>query len=281
MNHTYSRSVVVVIAAVMAVLSGPTSAGAQESSDSLRRELRLPQPATFAVAARGNFAAPGIAIGVPTGFGADYGDAFAAVGFQSRTRYRDAADGGAVLGFGLGNATDLVGLEIAVTGFGTFRSCCRGGISPKLHRILPGNSSLAVGYENAITWGEMEGGGEATDAGRSLYLVGTKVFRLRPDPASFLGSGAVTLGAGNGRFRREGDILDERERVNPFGSLSFRVMDRASVIGSWTGQDLVAGFSIVPFRSIPLFVTPAVADLTTTPRFVLGIGYGFSYSSWF
>jgi hypothetical protein len=269
------------IVSLLVAISAPLVAGAQESSDSVRRELRLPQPATFAVAARGDFAAPGIAIGIPTGFGADYGDAFAAVGFQSRTRFRDAPDGGVVVGFGLGDATDLVGLEVAFTGFGTFRSCCRGGISPKLHRLLPGNSSIALGYENLVTWGEMEGGGEATDAGRSLYLAGTKAFRLRPDPSSFLGSGAITIGAGNGRFRRESDILADRERVNAFGGVALRVMDRASVIGSWTGQDLVAGLSIVPFRDIPLFITPGVADLTTTPRFILGLGYGFNYSSLF
>src|SRR5690606_21444915 len=123
-------------------------AGAQ-SPDSLRRELRLPQPATFAVAARGQWVAPGITIGVPSGFGADYGDAFVAAGLQSRTRFRDAPDGAVVAGFGLGNARDLVGLEVAITSYGTFRSCCRGGIHPKLHRVLPGDASIAVGWENA------------------------------------------------------------------------------------------------------------------------------------
>jgi hypothetical protein len=267
--------------AAMAVLFLPGVARGQEAADSLRRELRLPQPATFAVAARGDYTAPGIAIGVPTGFGADFGDAFAAVGYQSRTRFRDAPDGGAVVGFGLGDATRFVGLELAFTSYGTFRSCCRGGISPKLHRVLAGNSSIALGYENAITWGSMEGEEEATDAGRSLYLAGTSVFLLRPDPSGFLGSAAVTVGVGNGRFRRESDILADRERVNAFTSIGVRIAEQASVIGSWTGQDLVAGLSIVPFRRVPLFVTPGVADLTTEPRFILGVGYGFDFSGLF
>jgi len=269
------------LGALFLALLMPTLVHGQASTDSLRRELRLPQPAAYSVAARGDWTAPGVAIGVPTGFGADYGDAFVALGLQARTRFRDAPDGGFVVGFGLGSAERLLGLEVALTGFGTARSCCRGGLSPKLHRVLPGSSSIAVGYENLFTWGHMEGEDEATDAGRSLYVAGTKVFRWRPDPASFLGSGAITVGAGNGRFRRESDILADRERVNPFGSLGVRVVERASMITSWTGQDLVVGLSIVPFRSVPLFVTPGIADLTTTPRFILGVGYGFDYSNFF
>ncbi len=269
------------MASLLVAILVPAVATAQEASDSLRREFLLPQPATFNVAARGSWTAPGIAIGVPTGFGADYGDAFVAVGFQASTRAVDRPDGGIVVGFGVGDAVDLVGLEIAISGFGTFRSCCRGGISPKLHRVLPSTSSIALGVENLVTWGSLEGEDLATDAGRSVYLVGTKAFLFRPDPGSFLGSGALTLGAGNGRFRRESDILDDKETVNPFASASVRIIERASLIGSWTGQDLVAGFSIVPIRNVPLFITPGVADLTTDPRFILGIGYGIDYSGLF
>jgi hypothetical protein len=269
------------MASVALISLAPTFATAQVASDSLRREFLLPQPATFNVAARGSWISPGIAIGVPTGFGADYGDAFAAVGFQASTRAVDRPDAGVVVGFGIGNAVDLVGLEIAVSGFGTFRSCCRGGISPKLHRVLPSTSSIAFGVENLVTWGNMEDEDIATDSGRSVYLVGTKAFLFRPDPGSFFGSGALTLGVGNGRFRRESDILDDDETINPFGSASLRIIEQASVIGSWTGQDLVAGLSIVPIPNVPLFITPGVADLTTDPRFIVGIGYGIDYSGLF
>lgn len=272
---------VLAAAALMATGVMPNEANAQERVDSIRREYRLPPPAGFAVAARGAWATPGIAIGIPTGYGADWGDAFAAVGFQSRTRFRDAVDGGAVIGAGIGDAVRYVGLEVALTSFGTFRSCCRGGLSAKVHRVLPANTSVAVGIENFATWGHMEGEAFSTDAGRSVYGAGTKVFRTRTDPASFLGSGSVTLGVGNGRFRSEEDILDDDDTINVFGGGSVRLMEEASLIGTWTGQDLVAGLSIVPFRSIPLFITPGVADLTSEPRFILGVGYGFDYSGLF
>ncbi len=264
----------------LVLIAGASTVQAQVTADSMRAVLRLPAPATFAIGARGEWVAPGITIGVPSGFGADFGDAFAAVGFQASTRY-GAHDGGGVVGFGIGDAQRLVGIEIAISSFGSFRSCCRGGVSPKLHRVIGGNTSVAVGYENVWTYGHMRGDEEATDAGRSIYGAVTSVLPLREDPTSFVGSVAITAGLGDGRFRRESDILAGRDRWNPFFSGGVRIADQASLITSWTGQDLAAGFSIVPIRGVPLFVTPSVADLTTEPRFIIGLGYGIDYASIF
>lgn len=255
------------------VLTAPAAA------QGVRDQLRIPLPPSFDVPARGSFAAPAIAIGVPTGFGADFGDIFVGVGFQSRSRFSDRADGGAVVGLGLGDARRYVGLEVALTQYGTFNSCCRGGLSLKLHRMLPGATGVAVGWENATGWGSLDedGDGPFTDAGSSVYGVVSKIFFLQEDPAIPFSSVAATVGVGNGRFRTEDDILDDREAVNVFGSLAVRVIEPASVIASWTGQDLNAGVSVVPVRRFPLVLTAGAADLTTEPRAIFGIGIGISY----
>lgn len=52
---------------------------------------------------------------------------------------------------------------------------------------------------------------------------------------------------------------------------------RTSVLADWTGQDLVAGFSVLPFRDHAFVVLPSAADITTKPRFILGAAYGFDY----
>lgn len=271
----YFKSAVVRCAAlVLVLLSMPDPSAAQETADTLRQRLRLPPPATSALDARGLWITPALTIGVPSGFGADWGDVFAGLAYQHRTRTFNNSDGGAVVGLGLGDAQRLLGLELAVTSFGTVRSCCRGGLSVKVHRVLPGDLSVAVGMENLAIFG-------MTDAGRSLYGVGSKIFQLRADPGSFLGTVALTAGAGNGRFRRERDILEDRETISPFGGIGVRVVPPASVVASWTGHDLVAGVSIVPLRRVPLFITPAVADLTREPRFILGVGFGINYGSLF
>lgn len=260
---------------LLALLAGPGDA--QEPADSLRHQFRIPLPPTTELLVRGSSVAPGISISNPTGFGARYGDAFVGVGYQHRTRIFTRADGGAAAGFGIGNPQTLLGLEVVATTFGTIRTCCRGGIHFKAHRVIPGNASVAVGMENAILWNDREDR-PATDAGQSLYAAATKVLVLRPDGVHPLSTLTVTAGAGNGRFRRERDIVEDRSTINPFGSVAARTSERTSAIADWTGHDLAAGMSMVPFSDRPLFITTAVADLTTRPRFIVGAGYGFNYS---
>jgi hypothetical protein len=262
-------------AAVLLLLAvAPAPAGAQETVDTLRRQFRLPQPVTYVQHERSSWITPALAVGVPSGFGADYGDAFAGVAFQYRTRSWRRPDGGAVVGFGLGDAQRLVGLEVALTSYGTVRSCCRGALGLKVHRVLPGDVSVAVGAENLVVHG-------FSDSGRNVYGVGSKVFLLRRDPTSLGGTLALTAGVGNGRFRSEDDILLDQGTVGPFGSVGVRLAPPAGLVASWTGHSLVAGVSVVPFRRVPLFITPAVADIGRRERFVLGVGYGINYGSIF
>jgi hypothetical protein len=279
MRTLYAAGAGAVVALALGLAAQPAAAQGA-AADSLRAQYRLPAPPTQEVAARGRRIAPGASMAVPTAFGAGFGDAFVGVGYQAFTRAEDHPDGGFVVGFGLGSARQAVGLEVALSTFGTLRTCCRGGASFKLHRVLPYRSAIAVGWENAVTWGSLHGSDVATDAGSSLYAVASKVFQTRPqvgDPFSTL---TVNFGVGDGRFRREDDIITFRERLNVFGGAALRVIEPASLIVDWTGQDLVAGASIVPLAGVPLFIAPGVADLTTRPRFILGVGYGFNYATW-
>src|SRR5512143_958483 len=71
---------------------------------------RLPAPPTDEFGARGSRAATGITIGVPSGYGADFGDAAIGFGFQATTRLHDRPDGVAAGAFGVGNARKAIGL---------------------------------------------------------------------------------------------------------------------------------------------------------------------------
>jgi hypothetical protein len=255
------------------------SAALAAPSTAQQDDFLLPLPPVIDSPAR-SLSAPAISIGAPTGFGAAFGDIFLGIGAQSRTRYADKPDGGAVVGIGLGDPRRYLGLEVAVSQFGTLRSCCRGGVSLKLHRMLPGATSVAVGWENVTGWGQLPGGnitGEFTDAGSSVYGAVSRVFFLDPHGRHPYRSVAATVGVGDGRFRREGDILTGRERVNAFGSLGVRLVEPASVVATWTGQDLNAGLSISPVPSLPVAFTVGAADLTTMPRFIVGAGIGINY----
>jgi hypothetical protein len=261
------------------VLLGLAPARAEAQTDP-RTDLRLSPPPTQVMGARGQIAAPAMSIGVPTAFGASWGDVFAGVGIQSRTRYADRIDGGLVVGAGFGNPARYAALEVSVSQFGTVRSCCRGGVSAKAHRMVGRTTSAAIGWENIAGWGDLPGGAENahwTDGGSSLYGAVTHLFLLREESYRPFSTLAVTLGAGNGRLRREADILAERDRANVFGSVGVRVLEPVSVVASYTGQDVAAGVSMTPLRRLPIAVTLGAADLTTNPRFVVGAGLGFTY----
>ncbi len=240
----------------------------------LRQQFRLPEPPIVQQLRR--IFGGGSSISTPTAFGAQGGDAFAGITYQERTRFTDLDDGAVALGFGLGDAQQLVALETTLTSFSTFRQGLlnNGGISFKLHRTFPGDLAVAVGAENAISWGD-------TDAGSSVYGVVSKVFRLRENSAEPLSRVTASLGVGGGRFRLEESINDGDDSPNVFGSVGVQVAEPISLIAEWTGQDLNLGASITPIPGVPLVITPAAADVTNTAgdgaRFIIGVGYGITF----
>jgi hypothetical protein len=217
---------------------------------------------------------PAASVSVPTAFGVDAGELFLGAAYQGRTRYTEEDDAAAVAGLGIGTRR-IVALEIALTSYSTLRGAPleTGGLSFKLHRALPGNTSVAVGWENAILWGNSDDRG-------SVYAAGTRIVPLRADATRPFSVGVFTLGVGSGRFRFEDDDADDKETVNVFGAVGLRITDPLSVVADWTGQDLNLAASITPIRRVPLVVTAGVADLTGSAgdgaRFILSLGYGLS-----
>ncbi|MBW4649273.1 MAG: S-layer homology domain-containing protein [Kastovskya adunca ATA6-11-RM4] len=242
----------------------------------LRQQYRLPGPPITEVERLRRIIGGGASIGTPTAFGADGGDFFVGATYQSRARFTNEDDGAIVAGFGLGDARQLAGLETAVSIYDligdTFDD---GGVSFKLHRTLPGNFAVAVGVENAIVWGNPDGG-------KSVYGVVSKVIPLKDDPTAPLSRITASVGLGGGRFRSLDQIASEdrgTDSPNVFGSVGVQVVEPVSLIAEWTGQDLNLGASIVPIRGTPLVITPAIADVTNNAgdgtRFIIGVGYAF------
>jgi hypothetical protein len=247
--------------------------------DSLRRRYQLPlMPATEVAATASRFA-PGFNTSSQTAFGANFGDGFVGAGFASRTRSGEHADGSGVAGFGLWNSRDYVGIEIGLFSFSTVDEGFleNGALEIKLHRVLPGNSAVAIGAENIAGWGSL-------DAPRTYYGVASKVWRLREVEGDPFGSLTTNLGVGNGRFSPQFDSLTstaDLRGVGVFGSVGLRVHEKASLIADWGGQDLSFGISILPLRWVPLVITPAYADVLHRDNhhgaFVLGVGLGFKF----
>ncbi|MDZ7958337.1 MAG: S-layer homology domain-containing protein [Aulosira sp. DedQUE10] len=255
----------------------PDTAQTTPDIEELRQSYRLPSLPSeqLRVITTGIVSIPGSSVTSPTAFGAAFGDVFAGASYQSSTRLSSNDDGGLVFGFGLGKR-ETVGLEVAVSSFSTFRQGFfdNGGVSFKLHHLFPNNMAIAFGIENAVTFG-------SPDGGSSVYGVVSKVFQLQNDSTKPFSALTVSVGLGGGRFRSEQDVIKGEDSVNVFGSVGLRVIEPISLIADWTGQDLTIGTSIAPFRNFPLVITPAVADITGNAgngaRFVLGVGFGYSF----
>jgi hypothetical protein len=248
--------------------------------ETLREQFQISEPPIIEVpVASAAVGVPAVSLTTPSAFGADFGDFFVGAAYQNKTRYTDTNDAGVAVGFGLGNARNLAGLEVGLASFSTIRSGLlnTGAISFKLHKLLSNDLAIAIGAENSIRYVRR---GNKTDAIPSGYGVVSKIFRLQDDASKPLSAVTVSLGVGGGRFRSESDILNGKNSVNVFGALGVRVARPLSLLANWNGQDLTLGASIAPFRNIPLVISPAYTDVTGNAgdgtRFLISVGYGFS-----
>lgn len=213
--------------------------------------------------------APGSSAGTPTGYGASWGQAF--VGGGLFFPFDGKVDGSLSLGFGLGNAVKSAGLEVAFNiislggqdnFFGDFGDS--GTVGLKLHRILSRDTAVAVGWSNAIKWGE------ADIPQETIYGVVSQRF----DALS------VSLGVGSGSFRSKGARNAGDNDLNLFGSIGYRVTPQASLVSSWTGSGLNLGASFVPFKQSPVVINAIFTDVTdnlNSSGFSLSAGYSLQF----
>ncbi|MBV6622263.1 MAG: hypothetical protein KI793_04785 [Rivularia sp. (in: Bacteria)] len=234
------------------------------------------------------YSSPSMSVYIPVGYGADKNTGFVAADYQERTRFGNSEDGEMVFGVGLGDAKKSVGVVLSYTlasvsdrynsDFGI------GGFNVKIHRQIKDDLAVAVGMNGFLNIGNYSGIPGANDFENSLYGVVTKVIRTKKDINKPFSRVAVTAGIGNGQFRTENSINNDKDNFNAFGNVAVRVHPQASFITEWTGQDLAIGASIAPFKNIPLVITPAVRDITGPgrgasdgARFVIGAGFGFDF----
>jgi hypothetical protein len=228
-------------------------------------------------------------VGVPNAFGANGGTAFVGVSYQAATRPsifnnvtppitspQSKEDGAISAGFGLGDAKSFVGLETVATSLSTLRQGFfkNGTVGLKLHKQFGDNFAVAVGAENAINWGNPDGG-------ETGYGVATIV--LNPDASQGLFTNTtLSLGAGGGRFRTVGDIRTGKDNIGIFGSLGTRISPNFALAADWNGQDLNIGLPItIPLGMTSLQLVPSLNDLinpeTGGSRFTITGGLGFLF----
>jgi len=256
-------------------------------------QLPLPPPKRLdGIETKAPLIKPGTATATPTAFGARWGQVYGGVSYQPRSRYaarRDYdwragrwSDGTISFGAGVGNPHKWVGLDVTLNIFETLQtgSARRFGdertLSLKLHRALPFETAVAVGYENA--WRNSP---EEAEGGNSFYGVVTKVFSVRAPRNSLFSRATVSVGMGNDRFLPESQYRRQAKGVNVFGSVGVRVWSFLNLVADWTGQDLNVGVSATPIPGFPLVLTPAFVDVTgragDTMRFSIGAALTYDF----
>lgn len=234
----------------------------------LREELLIEPIITTGQSTR-IIGAPSSSAGTPTAYGASWRQAF--IGGGLYFPFDGNVDGSFSVGFGLGNAAKTAGLEVSFNilsvggqepNLGDFGDS--GTIGLKLHRYLTNNTAVAVGWSNAIKWGEADNNQE------TIYGVVTQRFDKL----------TVSAGLGSGSYRSKGARDAGDNDANFFGSLGYRFIPQASLISSWTGRAWNVGASFAPFKETPIVINTIFTDVTdnvNSAGFSVTAGYSIQF----
>jgi hypothetical protein len=233
---------------------------------------------------------PSVSSNVPTAYGFSEGQGGVGIGYADKgpgnTRHTGAL--GVVLG--LGDPYHGVGIDAGYNVLELFAHAGQpgpfdaGSFTFRAHRALGPNTQVAVGAENVADFG----GG---DNSHSYYAVLTQRFKLSPEPNRFLSRLYVTVGAGNGRFRVVDYNTSDKGKpvygtftgssVRPIAAIGTNLGLQLSAFGEYNGDYVNVGLSIVPFKSLPIVVTPSINNIAhhddPTTYYDLGVGYLFNY----
>lgn len=234
-------------------------------------------------------AAPGIGIGVPTGFGAQGGQVFASIGgvtTEKTATLKDGLDGAATVGMGFGDSNEFVALEVQANIISLTNNAPgsdfgeEGSVSVKLSRNIGRTSAISVGAEDVTTWGD------STNNVKASGYVAFTTFKALSDNLSNPLTVSFTIGAGTQRFQEVKNNVRDNE-AGLFGAVSLAVHRQVSLIAEHNGNYANAGVSIVPMKNYPLVVTLSAVNVnevsaanggTTTGDTEFGGSVGYSWN---
>jgi hypothetical protein len=208
-------------------------------------------------------------------FGANWGDLFVGGSAATAGNERSRIDSYAGFGFGLGDASNLIGSTVSFNMQSIRNFGATNGIDVDFHRIVYTDSqtqvAMAVGVTNLI---KLYYRNQPDRLAEGYWGAITSYTFLRPnDPVNTLPL-ALTVGGASGQF--------EQTDVGIFGGVGIQLAPQLGVGAAWSGVSLDLGMSYVPIPTFPLTLTMEGVDLTNNtpggPRFVLGINVGYNFS---
>ncbi len=213
--------------------------------------------------------------GIPSAFGAEWGDVFASATLAGADRVRPEADGSLSVGLGLGDAQSLVGVELAYNILSIRRFARNGNFDAKVHRQVYRDDqtqvAAALGWNNFARYGS-----NAVSTESSPYGVVSAAHLLQPDHPTNRLPITGTLGLGGG------DFSTDTSDVGVIAGVGLQVHPQMSVNAAWSGVGLNVGTSLVISPTVPLTLTMTYGDITNNTAAgsvaVVTLGYGFRAS---
>ena len=209
---------------------------------------------------------PSLGAGIPTGFGANWGDVMVGVSGALNDKGRGQADGSMSFTAGLLDSVKFVGLEVSANVLSIRNYGTNMNFDAKIHRMLyqgeEGFLSVALGRNNFAQSGTEISSGTPNTYGiapntASNYLAFSGLTPLKTPEGKVLPLKA-TLGVGNGYYASN---WQKSNTYNVFGDIGMQVHDQIGISAGWSGVGINANISVVPFPEWPVIVNVLFADI--------------------
>lgn len=214
---------------------------------------------------------PSLGGGLPTGFVGGWGDYFISGSAGTPGNLRTGSPDGSInMGFGLGDPERLLGLEL-YWGIGSTKNLnANGSFGATLGRVLVNRSDLQV----AVAGGVIDAypyGSEPNPQPLNGFGALTMAVPLRPADPTFRQTLQFTMGAGGSSFAPIDSYFQTTES-GVFGALGVELSANTGFSVGISGRSTNVNLSWVPFRSLPIFVNLAAADVfDATPWGTIGV----------
>ena len=213
----------------------------------------------------------------PSGWGAWGNTIFLGVGGTSPQVYSTEFDGAISLGAGLGHPVKNAGLQLGAT-IQDVSGMDNLSYGIKAHKYLCRGISMAIGVEQLF-------GPKESTPDESFYIVVSRASQQHPSAIPRISKLHMNIGLGSGRFGNKSprDIEEGKDEHGTylFGGLAYEVYKNTNLILEWSGINLHAGVSIIPFEDIPIGITVGAADLTDNSgsgaRFIFSVGSPYRF----
>jgi hypothetical protein len=222
--------------------------------------------------------APNLNPGVPSAFIANWGDVYITGSAATAGNQRPDVDGSWMAGFGLGDASKNLAVEVN-GGCGSIKNFCwNGGLGFRVSRVLfkrpTALLAFAGGWQNAVQWGN-EGKQDNIYSGTVSYA-----FPLRSIGNFFSQTLQINAGVGNSSFAPY-SATNSEDNIGAFASVGVELSPAVGVSAGWSGRGANAQISYTPFSNTPLTLNLLGADLfdqnPAGPVAVLIVSWGTNY----